>query len=174
MGGSVPHLGGYEAYVEAQKAYAYYTSCSVSKAHRLVVWRILTAIGWAELYVTAAEENAFSFTQNPDMLAAYAALVNGEAEGFIYVQYYAWNQLAQIQGLAVHPAQHRKGIARALVEQTEQFARSKQARGIYVDTPTTNKGGRAFYEAADFQLGYIMPRYYEDRLDGVTYQKFFH
>ncbi len=142
-------------------------------AHRLAVRRILTAIGWAEQYVTASEENAIFFTQNPDSLAAYAALVEGEAEGVLYVQFYAWNQLAQIQGLFVHPAQHRKGLASALVEQAEQFARSKQARGIYVDTPTTNLGGRVFYEAVGYQLGYIMPRYYEDKMDGVTYQKFF-
>jgi hypothetical protein len=35
-------------------------------------------------------------------------------------------------------------------------------------------GGRKFYEATGYQLGYVMPRYYEDQLDGVTYQKFFH
>ena len=131
------------------------------------------AIGWAEQYVTAAVENAVTFSQNPDTLAAYAALVDGEAEGFIYVQYYAWNQLTQIQGLAVNPVQQRKGIALALVEQAEPFARGKQSRGIYVDTPTSNRGGRAFYETAGYQVGYIMPRYYEDKLDGVTYQKFF-
>jgi len=146
---------------------------SFQAAHRLAVRRILTAIGWAEQYVTAAEENALIFSQNPDTMAAYSALVDDEAEGFIYVQFYAWNQLAQIQGLAVHPEQHRKGLASALVEQAEAFARSKAARGIYVDTPTSNKGGRAFYEAVGFQFGYIMPRYYEDQLDGVTYQKFF-
>ncbi|HET9909944.1 MAG TPA: hypothetical protein VFQ23_25070 [Anaerolineales bacterium] len=54
----------------------------------------------------------------------------------------------------------------------EQFALAKKARGIYVDTPTLNTGGRSFYEAAGYQLGYIMPRYYEDEMDGVTYQKF--
>lgn len=144
-----------------------------SEAHRAAVRRILTAIGWAQQYVTAAEENAVTFSQNPDALAAYTALVEGEAEGFIYVQYTAWNQLTQIQGLAVNPAQQRRGLARLLVEQAEQFARSKAARGIYVDTPRNNVGGRAFYEAAGYQLGYVMPRYYEDQLDGVTYQKFF-
>jgi ribosomal protein S18 acetylase RimI-like enzyme len=49
----------------------------------------------------------------------------------------------------------------------------KKARGIYVDTPTRNSGGRKFYEAAGYQVGYILPRYYEDKLDGITYQKFF-
>jgi ribosomal protein S18 acetylase RimI-like enzyme len=94
--------------------------------------------------------------------------------GFLYVQFYAWNQLCQIQGLAVHPDFQRRGVASALVARAEGFARSKNARGIYVDTPTTNMGGRKFYEATGYQLGYVMPRYYEDQLDGVTYQKFFH
>lgn len=142
-------------------------------AHQPAVRRILTAIGWAEQYVSAAEANALTFAQDGDTLAAYAALVEGEAEGFIYVQYYAWNQLTQIHGLAVHPAHQRKGVARGLVAQAEVFARAKQARGLYVDTPTTNQRGRAFYEAIGFQMAYLMPRYYEDHMDGVTYQKFF-
>lgn len=139
----------------------------------LAVRRILTEIGWAQQYVSSAEENALTFSQNPETMAAYAAQLGNQVTGFIYVQYYSWNRLAQIQGLAVDPAYHRQGIALALVQQAEAFACSKQARGIYVDTPTTNQRGRAFYEAAGYQLGYIMPRYYEDTLDGVTYQKFF-
>ena len=49
----------------------------------------------------------------------------------------------------------------------------RDARGIYVDTPTLNRKGRDFYEAVGYSFGYEMPRYYEDNLDGVTYQKFF-
>lgn len=141
--------------------------------HRVAVRRILTAIGWAQQYVIAAEENAITFSQHPDTFAAYAAQLGSEVLGFIYVQYYVWNTLVQIQGLAVDPAYHRQGVALALVQRAEGFAQGKKARGIYVDTPTTNTRGRAFYEAAGYQLGYIMPRYYEDALDGVTYQKFF-
>ncbi|HEX7998541.1 MAG TPA: hypothetical protein VF528_09135 [Pyrinomonadaceae bacterium] len=40
-------------------------------------------------------------------------------------------------------------------------------------TSTLNRKGRAFYEAIGYSHGYEMPRYYEDNLDGVTYQKFF-
>jgi ribosomal protein S18 acetylase RimI-like enzyme len=60
-----------------------------------------------------------------------------------------------------------------LVARAEEFARFKHARGVYVDTPTTNTGGRNFYEAMGYQLGYLMPRYYKAGVDGVTYQKFF-
>jgi len=93
--------------------------------------------------------------------------------GFVYVQFHEWNSLAQIQGLAVDPRYHRQGIASTLMVRAEEYAREKCARGIYVDTPTLNQGGRSFYEAVGYRFGYEMPRYYEDELDGVTYQKFF-
>ena len=135
--------------------------------------RILTKIGWAEQYISAMEDAADVFSKDKENYGAYLAVSNRDAVGFLYVQYYAWNQLCQIQGLAVHPEFHRQGIASSLVAWAEEFARSMNARGIYVDTPTTNSGGRKFYEAIGYQFGYIMPRYYEEEMDGVTYQKFF-
>lgn len=93
--------------------------------------------------------------------------------GFIYIQFHEWNRLAQIQGLAVDPQYQRRGVASMLVERAERFAKERQARGVYVDTPTLNQRGRGFYEALGYSFGYEMPRYYEDGLDGVTYQKFF-
>ena len=135
--------------------------------------RILTKIGWAEQYISSAEQNMQYLSQDKEFYGVYVAIMEDAAVGFLYVQYYAWNQLCQIHGLAVDPNVHRKGIASALVSRAEWFANSKKARGIYVDTPTSNIGGRKFYEAIGYQLGYLMPRHYEDKLDGVTYQKFF-
>jgi len=134
---------------------------------------ILTKIGWAEQYISSAEQNMQTLSQDKETYGVYVAVMGEAAVGFLYVQYSAWNQLCQIHGLAVDPAVQRQGIASALVDRAEDFARAKKARGIYVDTPTLNTGGRKFYEAIGFQLGYIMPRYYEDQLDGVTHQKFF-
>lgn len=135
--------------------------------------KILTKIGWAEQYVSSAEQNMQTLSQEKEIYGVYLVVLGNEAVGFLYVQYYAWNQLCQIHGLAVDPDVQRRGIASTLVARAERFAHSKKARGIYVDTPTLNTGGRKFYEAIGYQLGYIMPRYYEDKLDGVTYQKFF-
>jgi ribosomal protein S18 acetylase RimI-like enzyme len=141
--------------------------------HQTDIGRILERIGWAQQYIDAAVQNAETFSKQPGIFGTYVALMSQEMVGFIYVQFYEWNRLAQIQGLAVDPHYHRRGIARALVDRAEEFAYGKQARGIYVDTPTDNLRGRGFYEASGYQFGYLMPRYYEDRLDGVTYQKFF-
>ena len=141
--------------------------------HRPSIRAILTRIGWAEQYISAMEAAADVFSKDRENCGVYLAVSNENTVGYLYVQYHAWNQLCQIQGLAVSPDNQRQGIASALVARAEKFAWSKKARGIYVDTPTTNTGGRAFYEARGYQLGYIMSRYYEDGLDGVTYQKFF-
>ena len=144
-----------------------------SNKHRPAIREILEQIGWAEQYIIASEHNADIFSNNSDIYGVYVAIHSDIAIGFIYVQFHVWNQLAQIQGLAVDPAYQRQGIASALVDRAEAFARIKKARGIYVDTPALNAKGRSFYEAVGFQYAYIMPRYYEDALDGVTYQKFF-
>ena len=149
------------------------TITDYSPTHLAAIRRILERIGWAEQYIAAAERNAVDFSQNPELYGVYMATVDGLAVGFVYVQFYEWNALAQIQGLAVDPIYQRQGIAVQLVKKAEGFAREKGARGMYVDTPTLNRKGRDFYEAIGYRYGYEMPRYYEDNLDGVTYQKFF-
>ncbi len=148
------------------------TILNYSPKYRSSIRMILTKIGWAEQYISSAEQNIPNISQDTENYGVYVAVIGEVAVGFLYVQYYAWNQLCQIQGLAVDPEVQRQGIASTLVRRAEDFAKSKKARGIYVDTPTLNTGGRKFYEAVGYQVGYIMPRYYEDKLDGVTYQKF--
>ncbi len=144
-----------------------------SPEQRPSIRRILSRIGWAEHYIRAMEDAGESFSKDKENFGVYLARSHGDVVGYLFIQYYAWNRLCQIQGLAVDPAVQRRGIASALVARAEEFAHAKLARGVYVDTPTTNISGQTFYEARGYQLGYRMPRYYEDQLDGVTYQKFF-
>lgn len=134
--------------------------------------RILTSIGWDEHYILSFEQAAVHFAGN-DNSAVFMARSQDQTLGFVFIEFHGWNRLAQIQGLAVDSAFHRHRAASALVSQAEVFAHTCGARGIYVDTPTTNERGRLFYEAIGYQVGYVMPRYYEENLDGVTYQKFF-
>ncbi len=93
--------------------------------------------------------------------------------GFVSAQFYGWNRLVQIHGLAVIAPRRRDGVAARLVGEVEKFARSLGARGIYADTPVNNEVARAFYVANGYAEAYRMPRYYADDLDGVTYTKFF-
>jgi ribosomal protein S18 acetylase RimI-like enzyme len=93
--------------------------------------------------------------------------------GFICIEYREWNRLGQVQGLAVDPDFKRRGIASDLVRCAEEFVRSEGGRGLYVDTPVTNEVGRSFYEALGYWQAYLMPEYYDEGLDGVTYLKLF-
>jgi ribosomal protein S18 acetylase RimI-like enzyme len=93
--------------------------------------------------------------------------------GFVCVEYREWNCLGQVQGLAVDPAHKRRGIASKLVGRVEEFVRTEGGRGLYADTPVTNEIGRSFYEALGFWQAYLMPEYYDEGLDGVSYLKLF-
>jgi GNAT superfamily N-acetyltransferase len=97
-----------------------------SNQYRSAIRKILEPIGWAEQYISAAEQNADIFSHNPDVYGVYIALHGDAAIGFIYVQFHVWNRLAQIQGLAVEPNYQRQGIASALVDRAEVFARDKK------------------------------------------------
>jgi ribosomal protein S18 acetylase RimI-like enzyme len=143
-----------------------------TSADRPAIRQILENIGWAEAYIAAAERNAEIFSQDSNK-GAYIAKAGDSVAGFVYVRFHEWNRLAQIEGLAVEPSRQRQGIASELVRRAERFARERGARGMYVDTPTLNVKGRGFYEALGYKFGYEMPRYYEETLDGVTFQKFF-
>ncbi len=138
---------------------------------------ILEATGWEEQHVRAAVQNAEFYAGKPEGRAAFVATVDDAPDaiviGFIFVELHVWNRLAQIQGLAVHPDWRRCGRAGVLVAHVEAFARAHDARGIYVDTPATNLGGCAFYLASGYRAAYVMPRYYGECEDGLTFQKFF-
>jgi len=99
--------------------------------------------------------------------------VEERLSGFVCVEYREWNRLGQLQGLAVDPALKRRGIASDLIHRAEEFVRAEGGRGLYVDTPVTNEIGCSFYEALGYRQAYVMPEYYDEGLDGVTYLKLF-
>jgi len=142
-------------------------------AHRAAVRDLLVEHGWEEPWVEGQLGALDWLSEEPVEGRAFTALRNGEPAGFVSVQFHHWNRLAQIHGLAVRADLHRRGIARALVAEAERAAREWGARGMYVDTPTTNADGRAFYVSLGYREAYTMPRYYGDGLDGVTFQRFF-
>ncbi len=139
---------------------------------RIGVARILGGLEWDEQFVTGQLHAVDRLSKEP-AAAVFVEEEGGSIHGFASVELHEWNALAQLQNLAVDEAHRRCGTATALVAAAEKFARDAGARGIYLDTPTDNVAGRAFYESRGYAADYVMSRYYRDDLDGVTYVRFF-
>ena len=133
---------------------------------------LLRGQGWAERYVAGQLDAAGRLSESAHG-ATFVCTTDGTLAGFVSVEIHSWNQLAQLQGLAVHPDWLRRGVGTQLVEAAEGLVRDRGCRGIYLDTPVDNHGARDFYIAQGFTEDYRMTRYYSDTLDGVTYVKFF-
>jgi ribosomal protein S18 acetylase RimI-like enzyme len=144
--------------------------------HRRGVREILAKNGWEDRYIAGqlAELDALSGNLLPQTRTKVCVCESEERlSGFVCVEYREWNRLGQVQGLAVDPVLKRQGIASELVHHAEEFVRAEGGRGLYVNTPVTNETGRSFYEALGYRQAYVMPEYYDEGLDGVTYLKLF-
>ena len=60
-----------------------------SPEYRPSIRRILTKIGWAEQYISSAEQNMHNLSQDKENFGVYLAVVEDTAVGFLYVEYYA-------------------------------------------------------------------------------------
>jgi ribosomal protein S18 acetylase RimI-like enzyme len=144
--------------------------------HRRGIREILANNGWEERYIAGQLAGLDALSSDPlpgTRTKVCVCEVRGRLSGFVCVEYREWNRLGQVQGLAVDPALKRRGIASELVHRAEEFVQAEGGRGIYVDTPVTNGVGRSFYEALGYRQAYVMPEYYEEGLDGLTYLKLF-
>ena len=139
---------------------------------RAEVTALLRRNGWSHRQIIGQLDALDTLAASEDGLVLIASTASVLA-GFISLQVHGWNGLAQIHGLAVRNDLLRRGCATRLIEAAETFARDRECRGIYVDTPVDNEGGRAFYVARGYSEDYRMSRYYADELDGITYVKFF-
>lgn len=145
---------------------------SLSQADQQQLSDLLHSVGWSEAQIKGQVDSIVSFLADVDS-AVFISKDGEKITGYATCQLYRWNRLGQVHGLVVDPADRRQGIAAHLIAECEVFLRGKGARGVYVDTPVNNGGGRKFYEAIGYQHAYIMPQYYDAGQDGVTYQKFF-
>ena len=144
--------------------------------HRRGVREVLAKNGWEEHYI-AGQLAGLDVLSGDPLPGTHSKICISESEdrlsGFVCVEYREWNRLGQVQGLAVDPSLKQRGIASDLVHRVEEFVRAEGGRGLYADTPVTNEIGRGFYEALGYRQAYLMPEYYDEGLDGVTYLKLF-
>jgi ribosomal protein S18 acetylase RimI-like enzyme/chloramphenicol 3-O-phosphotransferase len=148
-----------------------------AECHRGGVRKVLAKNGWEERYVAGQLDALYTLSaaSSPGTRGRVYVHEAGEDRvgGFVSVEFRAWNRLGQLHGLAVDPHLKRQGIASALVGRAEEFVRTEGGRGLYADTPMTNEIARRFYETSGYRRAYLMPEYYDEGLDGVTYLKIF-
>ncbi len=137
-----------------------------------LIQALLAAIGWEAQYIEGQTASLSALHGDPNARVV-VALAGAALAGFVSVAFAPWNRLGQVHGLAVAPVQQRRGIASALLGAAEAFVREQCGRGVFVDTPVDNHTARAFYTANGYQAAYVMPEYYAEGLDGVTYLKLF-
>ena len=147
-----------------------------AERHRGGVHGVLAKNHWEGRYIAGQLAGLRSLSSAPESGTrgkVYVHEAEGRVSGFVSVEFREWNSLGQLHGLAVDPSLKRRGIASVLVVRAEKFVRGEGGRGVYVDTPVTNDAARSFYEALGYRQAYVMPEYYDEGLDGVTYLKLF-
>jgi ribosomal protein S18 acetylase RimI-like enzyme len=70
--------------------------------------------------------------------------------GLAAMRFEEWNRRARLEHLYVAKPQRGRGIGRVLVESAVKQARQLGARGVWVETQTTNYAAICFYERAGF------------------------
>jgi ribosomal protein S18 acetylase RimI-like enzyme len=133
---------------------------------------LMKSAGWNERQIEGQLRAIHKLAKEDDGEVLVAKAGN-KLFGYISVEFHKWNTLGQIQGLIVHPGQRRKGIGAQLINEVEDFIRNKGARGIYVDTPVDNDGGRKFYAAIGYKEDCIRSEYYDTGVDAVIYLRMF-
>ncbi|MEW6522703.1 MAG: GNAT family N-acetyltransferase [Bacillota bacterium] len=83
--------------------------------------------------------------------------------GVIEFSWVAWHNLVRVWNLIVHPGHQRRGIGTALMAAAQAWAGSMGARGLYVETQTTNAPAIAFCRALGLDLWGLCDRFYSNR-----------
>ena len=72
--------------------------------------------------------------------------------GFAAAQYTAWNRRVAVWHLYVAPPFRRQGVGTRLLEEIDRFARSVQARCLWLETQNVNYPAIQFYRHSGFRF----------------------
>ena len=132
------------------------TILGYSPEYRSSIRSILTKIGWAEQYISGMENAADVFSKDKENYGMYLAVSNETQQAISTFNITHGINFARFRGLPLAPSFSDRELLLRWLPAQRNFPVRNTARGIYVDTPTTNTGGRKFYEAIGYQLGYIV------------------
>jgi GNAT superfamily N-acetyltransferase len=76
----------------------------------------------------------------------------GQLAGFAAAHYVAWNRRVVVWALYIMPSYRRRGVGTRLLEALDTYARSVQARCLWLETQNVNYPAIQFYQHSGFTL----------------------
>jgi ribosomal protein S18 acetylase RimI-like enzyme len=80
------------------------------------------------------------------------AEIEGEIAGLAAFKYHDWNKRAEIKGIYVRPELKGRGVGAALITRGVDYAKTKGARGLWLETQNINYPAIRFYMKSGFQF----------------------
>lgn len=129
------------------------------------------------LLMSTIHRKSFSASWPPDEMRLHIehdlCLGMGEPlSAFILVQ--TAGDQADILTIATHPDHRRKGLARALLLETESVLREQDVYTLYLDVSELNDDAKSLYKSCGYQAVGRRPRYYRTpagRVASITFSK---
>ncbi len=97
--------------------------------------------------------------------------VNGVIGAYIITLFHRGTSLARLYSIAVHPANRGLGLARRLIEASEQTAIQRRCIFMRLEVRTDNHDAIRLYEKMGYQQFGVYHDYYEDHRDALRFQK---
>ena len=94
---------------------------------------------------------------------------HGEPVGFAVMGF--GDERAHLVLLAVHPAQHRQGIARRMIDWLVESADAAGIASLYLELRAGNAAGRAFYRKMNFVETELVPGYYRGAESAIRMER---
>lgn len=83
----------------------------------------------------------------------FVAEIDGAVAGYVHAEIYSllyWEPMVNILGLAVALDCRRKGVGKALMTRTEEWAKEKEIKEIRLNSGGSRKEAHEFYQAVGF------------------------
>ena len=104
---------------------------------------------------------------NPDL--CLAAVVDARIAGYVLTRILPG--IGDLASLAIHPAYRRRGIGKALLDETERRVKTYGVNEINLEVRKTNRPGLAFWQGMGFIPFGTLPLFYEDGEDAIRMRK---
>lgn len=105
-------------------------------------------------YLMTEAQGAFFVIRQNEYVVAYISVITRSN-----------SKIARIYSIAVHPEFQKRQLGQMLLDKSILFARENQLEQISLEVKVTNDSAVSFYRKNGFQIGGIIPAYYNDGTD---------